>query len=371
MKLFLLTDNLSDGGPIWINILWPTVKVYSECFDVTLLEVPPNDAVRRPRGLAKLDTWRRMRRQGRSWDAQIRRDLDPSGPNVLLVWAASTNTVAWSRALEPVWPLFSHKVLQVLDTMQPEHVSKDDLAKFDLVTCFCRDLGDAYAAKTNQPTLFLPEHLDTLSFHCFGGFRPLDLLLVGRRDDRHHRPLYAHFNAPQRDRIFIDLVTRGQTAMTRQQEFRLLMSAHAKAAAAFCYETGDVPRFRGRSPLLSRWVHAWTSGCTVFGTRPRGGGTEELMDWPEATIELPADAKDAIELVEATLSDGKGMALRRYRNVLEAVRRHDTRYRVAQILGHLDLPLSAPLVTGLEQLDELAEQVALKGDAGLKPLLRA
>jgi hypothetical protein len=190
----------------------------------------------------------------------------------------------------------------------------------------------------------------------------LDLLIVGRREDRYHRPLYIHFNAPEQDRIFVDLATRGQTALTREQEFRLLMSAHAKAAAVFCYEPSDTPRFHGRSPLLPRWVHAWTSGCTVIGTRPLGGGTDALMDWPEATIELPPDPADAIDLVEVTLSDRDGMARRRHRNVLEAVRRHDTRCRIREMLQRLDLPMPAPLEAGLERLGALAEQLAPLAD---------
>ena len=365
MKLFLLTEDLSDGGPIWMNVLWPTVRIYSECFDLTMLQVPRSGAPRGHGALGKFRSWRRIRSQRPVWTSQVLRELDQAGPNLLLVWARSSKSVSWSHALEPVWHLFSHRILHVLDTMQPEHVSVDDLARFDLVTCFCHDLADAYRKTHHRPTLFLPEHVDTMAFHNVGDCRPLDLLVVGRREDRYHLPLYTHFNAPEQKRVFVDLATRGQTPMTREQEFRILMSAHAKAAAAFCYETAGVPRFRGRSPMLTRWVHAWTSGCTVFGTRPQGGGTGTLMDWPGSTIELPSDEQDAIALVEETLADKAGMALRRHRNVLESLRRHDTRYRIAQMLQSLDLPIPAPLATGLERLDALAERLSTGGETSL------
>ena len=363
MKLFLLTDDLSDGGPVWINVLLPTVRVLSECFEITHLQAPSPEPTRGPAPLARLHRWRRMREAGRRWAAEIGGALDPDGPNLLLVWAADAGLVFWSRALEPIWGRFSHRVLHVVDTMQPDHVPARDLARFDQVTCFCRDLAEAYAPRLARPPLFVPEHVDTLAFHCLRASRPLDLLLVGRRDHRHHRPLYTLFNAAERDRVFVDLVTRGQTPMTREEEIRLLMAAHAKAAGVFCYEAGAVPRFQGRSPLLSRWIHAWISGCTVFGTRPRGGGTAELMDWPEATIELPPEPREAVEAVESALSDEAGMARRRHRNVLEAVRRHDTRYRLAQILRHLDLPLPPPLETGLDRLEALAARVSAQEPA--------
>ena len=354
MKIFILADDLSDGGPLWINALMPMLKVFSECFDVTLLQVPRAGRPL-PLPLARLHKWRVMRSHRESWTNDVRSQLDPNGPNLLMVWGSG---IHWAHALAPVWDLFSHRILHVLDTQEPEHVKLDLLTRFDLVTCFCNDLAESYAARADRPTLFFPAHVDTLDFHSSKPYRPLDMLIVGRREDRYHLPLFSYFNAPDQERVFIDFVSRGQSPMTREQEFRLLMSAYGKAAAAFCYEPSGVPRFRGRSPLLERWVHAWTSGCTVFGTSPRGGGTTELQDWPESTIELPSEPQEAVELVNLVLSDEEGMSRRRKRNVLEAVRRHDTRLRIEQLLLTLGLPKPEKLQSGLERVSALENELA-------------
>jgi hypothetical protein len=305
--------------------------------------------------LARLKDWRFNKKLRQSYTDEVRSKLDPVGPNLLMIWG---NGIHWLDALTPVWDLFSHRILYVLDTVQPDDINADFLGRFDLVTCFCNDLAESYAARVTCPTLFFPAHVDTLRFHNPRSYRPLDMLMLGRREDRYHLPLFTHFNAPDQDRVFIDFVTRGQTPMTRDQEFQLLMSAYGKAASTFCYEPSGVPRFRGRSPLLERWVHAWTSGCTVFGTRPHGSRTAELMDWPGSTIELPSEPQEAIGFVDSVLSDHDGMVRRRQRNVLEAVRRHDTRLRIEQMLLKLDIPRPSNLRIGLDRLSALQRTLA-------------
>jgi hypothetical protein len=354
VKIFILSDNMSDGGPPWINVLWPMLKVFEECLDVTHIQVPQASKPHGSRILAPLKKREATRHLRQQWTAQVREKIDPAGPNILMVWGAG---IHWAHLLEPVWDLFSHRVLHILDTLQPDHVPRPLLNSFDLVSCFCSDLAESFGKQAKVATLFFPAHLDTLNFHNRGAYRPIDLLVVGRRVNQFHEPLYTHFNTPQCERVFIDFVTRSQTPMTREAEFRLLMSAHGKSSAAFCYEPGGVPRYRGCSPLLERWIHAWSSGCTVFGTRPRGGGTAELQDWPESTIELPDNPQESIDMVEALLSDREGMTRRRNRNVLEAVRRHDTRRRIALLLSALALPEPDKLKRGLERLSALETQL--------------
>lgn len=330
------------------------LKVFKECLDVTHIQVPLASKFQGQRILAPLKSRQAARQLRQKWTAQIRKEMDHAGPNILMVWGAG---IHWVHLLEPVWDLFSHRVLHILDTLQPDDVSRPLLESFDLVSCFCSDLAESFGRQREVATLFFPAHLDTLNFHNPRAYRPIDLLVVGRRVNHFHEPLYTYFNAPQRERVFIDFVTRGQTPITRESEFRLLMSTHGKSSAAFCYEPSGVPRYQGRSPLLDRWIHAWSSGCTVFGIKPKGGKTAELQDWPESTVELPTNPQESIDMVEAVLSDAEGMTRRRNRNVLEAVRRHDTRRRIALLLSALKLPEPGELKEGLERLSALEAQL--------------
>jgi hypothetical protein len=208
--------------------------------------------------------------------------------------------------------------------------------------------------------VFLPAHSDVLNYHSISSYRPLDLFLVGRREGRLHRPIHHHFNNVRKDSIFIDFVTRTQGARSARDEFQMLASTQAKAKATLCYQPSDRPRFAGRSPFMERWVHAWASGCTVFGTRPTGTGVSRLMNWEEAAFDLPDASDAAIELIETVLEDDHALAARRRRNVREALGRHDTRYRLRDLLHQLDVDLPAPLEQGLARLARRISEI----DAG-------
>jgi hypothetical protein len=195
-----------------------------------------------------------------------------------------------------------------------------------------------------------------LQYGTTSDFRPLDLLVIGRRLPKLYDPIHLHFNQPENRRFSVDFQTRTiNFSAPAQEECQLLLGAYARSKIAFCFEpSGAHPRFRGYSPMTERWPHAWASGCTVVGKRPTGRGAAEQMDWPEATLELPDTPEDAIAFVESVLADTQGLNRRRLRNVAEAARRHDTRHRFRDLLTALDLPVPEKLGQGLQQLEQMA-----------------
>lgn len=359
MKAFFLSDDLTGQGPVWLNILWPLRQVFAESFETTDLAIPPplpgqNHWIRRARD-RRLAASRRHH-----WQEQVRR-VTGEEETLLFVVGASPRNVEWSRLLAPVWDGFSHKALHICEALPPGSLDRAWLEKFDLVTCFCGDLTRDYADATSRPVLFWPAHVDSLRYHSTGAHRPVDMIVVGRRHSEMHLPLHRHFNRVGGDRIYLDFVTRTQGPRPCAEEFELLMATYRKSAAAFCYDASGLPRFEGRSPLTARWLQAWAAGCTVFGRAPTGRGVAELTDWPEAMIELEDDPALAIEQVETILSDSAGMAERRWRNVLETVRRHDTRARLALLLDALGAAHPPGLQRGLEAVDALGERLATSG----------
>ena len=361
MKVFFFFDDFSGQGPVWLNVMWPHFNTVSESADATILEKPPIPQPNRSRLTFRWNDWRQTRVLGKGIRKRVLRDLDPNGPNVLLVGSLNPRDVRWSAVLHPIWSAFSHRVLLVDDVFQPRRISPKLLSRFDRITCFCRDLADEFERASGVPTLYWPAHTDVLNFHSTSDHRPIDLIVVGRRNWRLHGPLHHHFNAPERQRIFLDFVTRTKMKLSCENEFRLLMATYSRSKAAFCFEPSDLSRFEGRSPMTSRWIHAWSSGCTVFGKRPTGSGVKGQMDWPESTIDLPDSPMAAIRLVEDTLCDEDAMRRRRKRNVIEAIQRHDTRHRLRDLFSNLNLPLPAQLQDGLAKLTHRAEELSAGG----------
>ncbi len=357
MKLFVLGPDLWTPQPVWMNIFWPHYRVMAKTMPTVFLPMP---TMRKTGGriLGRISGFAARRTLSGELQALVRSGLSTEGPNILLVYALNARDVQKTDLLDDVWQEFDHRVLLVVDTLQPEYLKPGVLSRFDLILSYCADSAEEFTRASGVPSMYFPPHGDILAYHCLSGFRPIDLLLVGRRDARRHTPIHRHFNRPDSGRLSLDFVTRTQTMPLPEEEFGLLMSAYARSKIAFCFEPSDIPRFRGRSPLTGRWLHAWTSGCTVVGKAPTGSGAAEQMDWPDSTLDLPEDETAAIEAIEAILSDEAGLDRRRRRNVFEALRRHDTRRRLKALLDELGVAPPASLLEELARLDQFTEEVA-------------
>ncbi len=354
MKIFVVSPDFTADSPAWINIFWPHFNAIASSVPTVHLSTPepPEDQP----GIPMINRWKRFRANRQRLVDQVLSELDPDGPNILLVWALRGSDIERAMMLDPVWERFSHHVLAVVDNLQPKHAAAHVQGRYERITCFCGDLTKEFEAKTEIPTLYFPPHTDALTFHNTTSYRPIDLFIVGRRNAGVYFPIHHHFNAPGQDRLSLDFVSRTRnTRYTSEEEFRLLATTYGKSKTAFCFDPSRLDRFHERSPLTERWVHAWISGCTVIGTAPTGTGVAEASNWPEAMIDLPEDPDAAIEATAAILSDEAGLARRRVRNVAEALRRHDTRHRLGQLLDDLDLPRPKALTAGIDQLHSQAD----------------
>ncbi len=352
-----MSDDLLGAGPVWLNTFWPFVNAARNVLNAAVLPIPNGGVRRTSRIGAKAQLYMETRRLAETWKEVVSAQLDPNGPNVLCVFALSYRDVALVRALLPMWDTFDKTVLMIEDMFGPEIFPKDICERFDLITVFCGDLAEEFKREFDTEVIHLPPHLDVLGYHGLSDYRPLDMVLVGRRDNSVHGPIFRHFNRAESDRLFVDFVTRTQLNQTLEEEFGLLMNTYGRSKIAFAYEPSAIPRFRGHSPMTGRHIHAWAAGCTVMGARPTGRGVAEATDWPEAIIDLPDDPKRAIALAGDVLDDTEGLARRRRRNVIEAAERHDTRLRFRQIFQELSLPLPAGLAEGLTELGKFAQQL--------------
>jgi hypothetical protein len=363
MKSIFVVDDLVQPGPVWLNTIWSFAVVAEEMVNASPFFIPHRGAS------SALGARHQLRREAadltRNLNDHVVSKLDANGPNVLFVVAASHRTIALTRALFPVWDRFDKHVLMIEENLDTDLLPAGVFERFDLVTAFCSDLAATYRERLDIPAVYLPAHMDVLRFHSTSAFRPIDMAVVGRRHNDIHDPLFRHFNAAESRRLFIDFVTRTQMDQTLGEEFALLMNTYGRSNVAFGYEPSNLPRFLGRSPMTSRWVHAWAAGCTAIGRRPLGTDTAAQMDWPESIIEIPDKPEDAIALLESVLDDADGLARRRQRNVLEALTRHDSRHRLKSIFERLELPLPDRLSHGLAEISRLADTLLSEQPAAL------
>jgi hypothetical protein len=363
MKYFHLSIDTSKPAPAWGVLAWSRRNALRSIVDLVALTHPreQRDDLR-----AGLRGWRARREASAAICRTVRELIDPDGPNVLEVSGIGHADILWTTLLDPVWHLFSHHLLSVGDTVEPENFRPSLLQRFDRISCFCGVLADQYHAHCGVTTTLSKGEISALDFHSLRTSRPVDMIVVGRRQWDFHTPVHEHYNSPDSNRLFLDFVTRPQKALLPETEWRLLMSTYAKSKIAFCFEPSDIPRFKSRSALTHRWLQAWTAGCTVIGRRPTGPGVAELIDWPESTIEVPANPAEWIPFLEEILDDKEGLERRRQRNVVEALRRFDTRIRFAKLLADLGL---SPTEAHRRELARLAETIStLEQRFGVPPL---
>jgi hypothetical protein len=210
-----------------MSIFWPHYQAYSQSVPTTFLPMPtPIDhrgVIRRR--LNRVASWRTTTPEQ---VRRVREQLDERGPNILLVYALNSRNVEDSRLLDPVWELFDVRLLNLVDTVQPDHLPKGSVSRFDMILSFCPDLAAQFQRETGVQSVHYPPHCDVLAYHSIRENRPIDLILVGRRDPVRHAPLHRYFNAPERDRLFLDFVTRTQATPLAEEEFGLLMATYSR-----------------------------------------------------------------------------------------------------------------------------------------------
>lgn len=357
MKVFLFCTDPVNGDAPWLPPEAAVMRVFVESLGACLLPMP---VVRRHNKNRLLGALRRRRTCSQATDLlckTVKENIASDEPAVLIQMVFGNSDLQWVKLLEPVWDRFTHRVLYVNDTFQPHHARLDDLNRFDEIMCFCGDLAEEFQKQTGIPSSYWPAHSDVLNFHNVREHRPIDLIVVGRRDSHWHGPLHRYFNDPAQDRIFLDFVSRTQGDQPAKEQFETLMSTYGRSKGAFCFEPSAVPRFCNRSPILNRWIHSWAAGNTIFGTIPTGKGTEAQMDWEDSIIEIHYDLEHAKNLIEDRLSDRKRLRTSTLRNVSEALARHDTRIRIRGLLEKLDLEVPERLATDLVRLRTRREEI--------------
>jgi len=352
MRWFHLSLDTTAPTHTWGVLAWSERDVLRRCVELVPLTNPTGESSRINH---RILGWRARRRASAALCSAIRGALSPDGPNVLEIQVASMVDLACISLLEPVWGLFSRRIANIIDALDHGGLAREALQRLDRVYCFCVDNGRALESSSGVPIHVRRSCINALDFHDVGHARPIDMIVVGRRHWDVHGAMSAHYNAPESRRLYLDFSTRPQRASTPESEWRLLMSTYARSRVAMCFEPSNIGRFHGRSPLSQRWLQAWTAGCTVIGRRPTGRGVAEAIDWPESTLDVPPDSSAWMPFLEEVLNDEEGLELRRRRNVLEVLRRFDTRRRLAEVLADLGLD---PTESHRRELERLHATIA-------------
>lgn len=215
------------------------------------------------------------------------------------------------------------------------------------------------------PVSLLPFGADVLVHGSDSLERPIDLISYGRVPHHHHHAFTQAFNQPDSTYFYLRLTPRSSENCPQQpyeqrrdrednlQLYQLLR--RTKLALAYDPLYGGMRTFPFSFVTL-RWFQCGAAGCAIVGKRPTTPLADELLDWHDATIELPDDPSTCLEVIQDLLQDGERLQAIHQRNYVKNLSRHDWRLRIRTLLETLGLALPTVLAEQLTQLDQRQNQ---------------
>lgn len=202
------------------------------------------------------------------------------------------------------------------------------------------------------PVSLIPFGADVLTHGSDRLNRPIDLLNFGRIPHKYNSAFINRFDSYDSEILYYRSVARRdeQFPQTLYQDrvdrrdvgslFNLLRKS--KLVLAFDTLYPGMRQFP-YSFVTLRWFYGLATGCVVVGKAPTTPFAKELLNWENATIELPEDPQESCEFIEELLQDKLLLHSLHRTNYRQALARHDWRYRIRDMFEALDLPIPEKL----------------------------
>lgn len=196
---------------------------------------------------------------------------------------------------------------------------------------------EEFSARDQKQVLHLPLGVDTTRVNGMNAARPITLLAYGRQPGDLTALCSEVLNAPQSAHMMHHTdhfdVGRIHDFHAHRRHFWAL-ARNSAIALAYDPRTTHAGRF-GYSIVGQRWFECLAAGCVIVGRRPDTPEADQLLDWPDATLEAPADAQAALEFILDLAGDPARLAEIRERNVTETRARHDWRQRFETLFSQI------------------------------------
>lgn len=279
-------------------------------------------------------------------------------PNVLLMVALCGPDLSLLSSI-PNWrQQFDTVATYIFDAWGPEIYPKYT-SQIDRIFVPLPELIESLQAYFGIPVSYLPFGVDALTHGSNAANRPFDLISYGRIPKQYHTAFNQRFNQPGTGRIYyrstprpVEEFPKAAYKDRRDREDRMLLFKilrRTKIALAFDTLYPGMREFP-HSFVTLRWFEGGAAGCAIVGKRPTTPVAEQLLDWEDATLELPDDPEASADFIEELLQDRQRLESIHKRNYIQNLTRHDWRWRIKNMLEQLQVPLPPPLVHELSQL---------------------
>ncbi|TCD48558.1 glycosyltransferase [Chlorobium sp. N1] len=188
--------------------------------------------------------------------------------------------------------------------------------------------------------------------------REIDIIGFGRIPKNYHSAFTRTFHSPDSPYLYLHSplgnLTGESVPIERGMLFKLLHRTRMSLAFNLFVDTeGNRPR---SMMVTSRWMESLLAGCIVAGKKPVSRMADEMLFWPEVTVELSDNPGEATNELKQILADNDRLEVQRRINMANMIRHHDWRHRITDFCTMTGLPRPATLPDDIERLEALAEQ---------------
>ncbi len=240
--------------------------------------------------------------------------------------------------------------------------------RFDRIFVLNPRPKDAIAERTGSKVEFLPLGVDALRFSpCpLLPARSVDLYQFGRRSPVTHD---AALELARRDGAFYVYDTVfNKVPLEDHVTHRTMMAEYMKRTRYFfSYRPGeDLDRGRDDDALSSRYFEATAGGAVLLGSSPDSAEYRDTFGWPDATIEIPYEARNLREIIAGLDEQPERLARARVNNVTHSLRRHDWVHRWGRVLDAAGMPHTEAMRERMRLLESLALETEARLTADLE-----
>lgn len=281
--------------------------------------------------------------------------LHSTGGDVLIVVGRGPGDLGMVNAIPDCRKKFEKIYGFVTDSyFQPGFVK--ETALFDAITVTAHEDVDYPKARFGIPVYQLYQGADCLTWvPRIWKNREIDVMSFGRTPPNYHACFSQCFHPASSPNLYLHSplgnISGDSVHLERGMLFKLLHRTRISLAFHLYVEPqGDRPR---SMMVTSRWLESLLSGCIVAGRRPVSRMSDDMLCWPDATIELSDDPQSAADELVALLSQNDSLEQQRRINIFQMLSLHDWRYRIKAFCQLMDLPIPEALHNDLARLQEL------------------
>ncbi len=286
--------------------------------------------------------------------------LQSSGGDVLIVVARGPGDLAMINAIPDCRKKFSKIFGFVTDSYFQSGFVKET-ALFDAITVTAHEDVDYPKNRFGIAVHQLYQGADCLTWVPRKmQEREIDVMGFGRTPPSYQTCFSQRFHPASSPYLYLHSplgnASGPSVALERGMLFKLLHRSRISLAFHLYVEPqGGRPR---SMMVTSRWLESLLSGCIVAGRRPVSRMADEMLFWPDATLELSADPAAAADQLVDLLSRNVELEQQRRNNIFHSLSFHDWRYRIADLCALLNLPVPAALSKDVARLQGLCASYA-------------